>query len=160
MGDRISIQFESKGDYIDKKGKWISSDDKEHDGRTDKSVAFFSHWDGLGLTLEAVNYAKELIEGIETKKISANGPLGRFEVNTVMVDFIRYFIRDRVESNYYLGVDSDDGDNSNNGNWIIDLDNGTIKPDSDVHSFFTDKLGTEAHDVSSWWLDVQEHDLY
>lgn len=98
MGDRISIQFENGGE---------------------KSVALFSHWGGMEFVDEAVTYVKELI---------GNGitPLGRKEPNTVMIDFIREITKDMkvVDGDIYLGVDGSDGDNSDNGHFIIDLQSG------------------------------------
>ncbi len=50
-------------------------------------------------------------------------PLGRLEPGTVMVDFIRALTKDceSVNSNYYLGKDDMDGDNSDNGHFTIDV---------------------------------------
>lgn len=99
MGDRTSIQF--------KKGK-------------DVSVAFFHHWGGLDIVQEAIDYAKELKE----ERSGGMMPIDRFEPNTVMIDFIRVITagQKRIESSLYLGKDETDGDNSDNGNWIIDFD--------------------------------------
>jgi hypothetical protein len=96
MGDRISIQFKNKDEL---------------------SVVLFSHWDGINLLCEVNKYIKTLSKGKETH------PLDRKEPNTVMVDFIRYLTKDleRVDSNYYLGKDESDGDNSDNGHHIIKL---------------------------------------
>ena len=40
-----------------------------------------------------------------------------------MVDFIRHLTKnmDRIESNYYMGKDGNDGDNSDNGHYVFDL---------------------------------------
>lgn len=103
MGDRVSIQF-------------------EHDG--EKSVVLFSHWGGMEFVETAQMYVKELRE--ERKGTSVN-PLDRLEPRTVMVDYIRHLMRgrsvdERIESDLYLGVDENDGDNSDNGHHIIHLD--------------------------------------
>ena len=103
MGDRVSIQFERSGE---------------------RSVALFSHWGGMIFVKDAEQYAIALIHEMQGKTTM---PLECMEPNTVMLDFIRYLFHDhhdRVMSGYYLGVDSDDGDNSDNGNWLINLDRG------------------------------------
>jgi hypothetical protein len=103
MGDRVSIQFQN-GDK--------------------KSVVLFSHWGGKEFPKEAKKYVKQLPSGLHTT------PLDRKEPNTVMVDFIRYITKDidRVDSNLYLGLDGlylgldeNDGDNSDNGHFLIKL---------------------------------------
>jgi hypothetical protein len=100
MGDRVSIQFEKNGR---------------------KSVTLFSHWGGMDFVEDARNYVAVLRE---ERKGKGMNPLDRLEPETVMVDFIRYLTKDdaRVESNLYLGVDENDGDNSDNGNHILNLD--------------------------------------
>ena len=98
MGDRASISFRK--------------DDEE-------SVTLFSHWGGQGFFKTAQEYANELRQERKGRMM----PLDRMEPNTVMVDFIRFLTRDekRVESNLYLGVDKNDGDNSDNGHRVIEL---------------------------------------
>lgn len=95
MGDRASISFKT-GD--------------------DESVAFFDHWGGEELFEEAEKYAKDLMA-------THNGsvePIDRFEPNTVMVDWISHYLKgERITSRYYLGVDKNDGDNSDNGHLTI-----------------------------------------
>jgi hypothetical protein len=103
MGNRVSISF-------------INGDEE--------SVALFSHWDGVTLAEEAKNYVKLLKSELTPDKVVL--PLDRLEPNTVMVDFIKTFMNKelgdkRVASNYYLGKDGNDGDNSDNGHFKIDL---------------------------------------
>ena len=102
MSESVSIQF--------KKGNEIS-------------VALFSQDDGPELVEEAQRYAKRLMAACGN---SACSPLERFQPNTVMVDFIRYLMKEQnivlVESNYYLGQDETCGYNSDHGNHIIDFD--------------------------------------
>ena len=102
MGDRISISFKK--------------DEEE-------SVILFSHWDGMTLLEKAKNYIKELKTDIENDKISISTPLTRLQPNTVIVDFIRWYTKniERIDSNYYLGKDKNDGDNSDNGHHTIKL---------------------------------------
>jgi hypothetical protein len=100
MGDRVSIQF-VKGN--------------------EKSVVLFCHWGGMEFVGEAQQYVDEL--KAERKDGVVRMPLDRLEPNTVMVDFIRYITKDldRVDSNYYLAVDENHGDNSDNGHHVIEL---------------------------------------
>jgi hypothetical protein len=98
MGDRVSIQFAN--------GKG-------------KSVVLFSHWGGKGFVARANRYVKQL-------KARSNGkfqPLDQLEPQTVMVDFIREITdgMERVESDLYLGATDNDGDNSDNGHFVIKL---------------------------------------
>lgn len=97
MGDRISIQFKN-GDS--------------------KSVVLFSHWDGRSLLDRAQNYLDNRFIGMDNIQ-----PLGRKDPETVMVDFIVWLLKDKgiISSNYYLGATSNDGDNSDNGHFMIDL---------------------------------------
>ena len=114
MGDRVSIQFAKKVEnFFDKDNP-----------REEKSVVLFSHWGGMTFVQYALEYAKNLSKEIEEATGLKGKPLGRMEPNTVMVDFIRDATEDkeRVESNLYLACDQDEGDNSDNGHWIIDLD--------------------------------------
>ena len=102
MGNRISISFKK--------------DNHE-------SIALFSHWDGELLVEEAERYIEKLNEDIKNKKISECMPLARLEPETVMVDFIRSYTKKlkRIDSNLYLGKNSSDGDNSDNGHQVIIL---------------------------------------
>lgn len=105
MGDRISISFKMEDD---------------------ESISFFSHWEGLELLEEVKLYLKQL--GKYDPKIQMM-PRDRREPNTIMLDFIIYKFRDttKIESGYYLGKDKNDGDNSDNGHWIIDLKTNKVK---------------------------------
>jgi hypothetical protein len=106
MGDRISIQF-------------VNNDDK--------SVVFFDHWAGRSLLEEAQDYLVEL--NAETPDGRISMPLDRREPSVVMLDFIvwrasKYGFNPplrRVRGSWYLGVDENDGDNSDNGHWCIDV---------------------------------------
>jgi len=106
MGDRISIQFVNEGD---------------------KSVVFFDHWAGKGLIEEAHDYLIELNAESSDGRISM--PLDRREPSVVMIDFIAWRASKhgfnpplrRIRGSWYLGVDENDGDNSDNGHWLIDV---------------------------------------
>lgn len=113
MGDRISLQFKKRW----KKDAFNLKDNEE------KSVVLFSHWQGMGLKKRADEYLKELKKWNEKQKSSICYPLNRLEPQTVMIDFIRYITKDeeRITSDLYLGFTENDGDNSDNGHFIIDL---------------------------------------
>lgn len=106
MGDRVSIQFVNEGE---------------------KSVVLFSHWGGMLFVREAVKYAKELAREVKGNKGFA--PLDRLEPRTVMVDFVRHITKEveRVTEDYYFGINENDGDNSDNGHYIIDLKEGVAR---------------------------------
>jgi hypothetical protein len=101
MGDRVSISFR-KGEQ--------------------ESVVLFSHWGGMTLVAVARGYVREL--KTEAQRAGMTWPLFRLEPQTVMVDFIRMLTAgvSRVQSDYYLEKDKEDGDNSDNGHFVIDLD--------------------------------------
>jgi hypothetical protein len=98
MGDRISISF--------KNGKR-------------ESVALFHHWGGQVFLHDANKYAIDLTEN----PIDSTSPLGSFEPETVMVDFIRHYTfgMSNVKSSLYLGKNGLDGDNSDNGHYVIEF---------------------------------------
>ena len=102
MGDRVSIQF------------------KDSHG---VSPVLFSHWGGKGFVKDVKAYLKTLNTSIST------APLNRLEHGTVMMDFIRHITKDMsiVDSDYYLELTVNDGDNSDNGHYIFDLDSGKVK---------------------------------
>ena len=100
MGARISIQF-ANGNR--------------------KSPVLFSHWGGESIIDKVNEYLEELKAEQTDNGISY--PLDRLEPSTVMVDFIRDLTKDmsRVSSDYYLGIDENDGDNSDYGHHVISL---------------------------------------
>ena len=108
MGDRISIQF-------------VNGDDK--------SVVFFDHWAGRSLLQETQDYLVELNAEIPDGRVSM--PLDRREPSVVMMDFIAWRATKhgynpplhRIQGSWYLGVDENDGDSSDNGHFLIDVSN-------------------------------------
>jgi len=100
MGDRISISF---------------TDEEE------ESVSLFHHWGGIEFKKIIEKYYKEL-----PKNNSEVTPFDRLEPRVIMVDFIRWLTKDdkRASDSIYLGKDSWDGDNSDNGHWIFNLKTG------------------------------------
>ena len=101
MGDQVSIQFKCEDKL---------------------SVVLFHHTDGMKFVEMAKSYVEELKK--ECDEDSGLTPLDRLEPNVVMVDFIRYITSDkkRIWSGLRLGKDETDGDNSDNGHFIISLD--------------------------------------
>jgi hypothetical protein len=101
MGDRVSISFIKD---------------------TEESLALFSHWGGMAFVDTARDYVKKLNKEVPEESMY---PLTRREPRVVMVDFIRSLFenspKERVRSNYYLGKDENDGDNSDNGHHKIKL---------------------------------------
>ena len=108
MGDRISIQFQN--------GK-------------DKSIVVFHHWGGKQFVSDAQTYIRSLLK--RQKGIKGKGciyPLDRREPQTVVVDFLSKLTGGQtIESTIYLGTDENDGDNSDNGHWIIDVNTGKAR---------------------------------
>lgn len=117
MGDRISISFRKRGDDT-----WHKKGDESI--RYDESIVLFNHWGGKAFLNEVEEYGRQLQVWIDEKKDGVGYPLNRKEPNTVMVDFVRWLTKnmERVESSLYFGKDEGDGDNSDNGHWVYDLD--------------------------------------
>jgi len=114
MGDRVSISFRNGNE---------------------ESVALFHHWGGKDFPKAALDYASKLKAELEfDNEPMILTPLTRLEPRVVMVDFIRHlwdtgWLRDegkfalggRANDSIYLGKDENDGDNSDNGHFVIDL---------------------------------------
>ena len=106
MGDRVSVSF--------RQGKR-------------ESVALFAHWGGPEFPDLARKYLAELDQEVPVK---IGNPLTRREPEIIMVDFIVWLYRNKelsgegehVSSSFYLGKDQHDGDNSDNGHHVIDLE--------------------------------------
>ena len=126
MGDRVSIQF--------------ANEDMEWG---DKSVVLFHHWGGRKFVDFATAWAFEFKRDMKKfAKSKGNDPTTRLEPNNVMLQFIKamsiYKHSDAFKYSYfedgehkykeelmcysiYLGKDENDGDNSDNGNHVIEL---------------------------------------
>ena len=102
MGNRISIQFEKDGK---------------------KSVVVFCQYGGQNIIKFANDYIKKLKKELNDKESQHMPGLNRLEPELVMIDFIRYAIGDktRKKQTLYCGIDERDGDNSDNGHFIIKL---------------------------------------
>ena len=130
MGDRVSIQFQ------------------DSDG--DKSPVLFHHWGGMHLPKFASNWIKSFREKLNIQD-NVSDPITRMEARSLIVQFIadlkRYnhfhecigfekdeegksiynipiYSNDLVSHSLYLGKSEYDGDNSDNGHWVIDTNTG------------------------------------
>mgnify|MGYP001287387112 FL=1 len=119
MGDRVSISFVNEIDYI-------------HDKVREESVTLFNHWGGKEFPQYALNWVKKLKREVnEKKEDNISTPYTRLEPQRVMVLFIAdlqkdkqfadYTNKERITHSIYLGKDTNDGDNSDNGHFVIDI---------------------------------------
>jgi hypothetical protein len=119
MGDRVSISFVNEIDYI-------------HDKRREESVPLFNHWGGSDFPKYALDWVKKLKREVnEKKEDNISTPYTRLEPQRVMVLFIAdlqkdkqfadYTNKERITHSIYLGKDKNDGDNSDNGHFVIDI---------------------------------------
>ena len=111
MGDRVSIQFKSE----------------QNVGLgEDVSEVLFHHWGGEGF----VDVAKLFVHKLNEQVPQDHGdPITRRECRTMMVQFIAFLQKYGHCDNYrypgllshslYLGKDQSDGDNSDNGHFVI-----------------------------------------
>ena len=145
MGDRVSISFRQKQE------RWDGPSDTKM--VTEESPALFHHWGGTDFPKFAFDWFKALRKHLK-KNHTGSDPLTRLEPRNLMVQFINA-IRDEeafrlhhyenktkdinggtwsIDDNLlsysiYLGKDSNDGDNSDNGHYIIDVDKGKMYND-------------------------------
>jgi hypothetical protein len=127
MGDRVSIAFRNLDE---------------------ESIALFDHWGGENLPLGTVReyceqLSKDMKKGVDDR---ISTPLSRMEPNTMMVDFCRWFfpqysdkhdemcsrhqfkhdVPGHITSTLYFGKDGTDGDNSDNGHWVVNCTSGNM----------------------------------
>ena len=128
MGDRVSLSFQQETEWYVKRKK------EKH---LEQSPALFHHWGGTHFPKFAFQWFKKVKE-----KYGKNGgdPFTRMEPRNLMVQFIAH-LRNHDDLRYdrhyngewstddellsysiYLGKDSNDGDNSDNGHFTIDVD--------------------------------------
>jgi|TARA_B100000900_G_scaffold397714_1_gene398361 hypothetical protein len=118
MGDRVSISFVNDVDYINDKVR-------------EESVPLFNHWGGKEFPQYALNWVRKLKREVNENKENISTPYTRLEPQRVMVLFIADLQKDRRFADYtneerithsiYLGKDKNDGDNSDNGHFVIDI---------------------------------------
>ena len=138
MGDRVSISFRQKQE------RWGGPSDKTE--VTDESPALFHHWGGTDLPKVAFKWFKKV--KAETKAMGQRSdPFTRLEPRNLMVQLIGTLAREKWDQyttgltkdkkgltkhstwmthSIYLGKDGQDGDNSDNGHYTIDVDTGKM----------------------------------
>ena len=141
MGDRVSISFKQKQE------RWGGPSDKTE--VTDESPALFHHWGGTELPKVAFEWFKKV--KAETKAMGQRSdPFTRLEPRNLMVQLIGTLAREKWDQyttgltkdkkgitkhdtwmtySMYLGKDGQDGDNSDNGHYTIDVDTGKMYND-------------------------------
>jgi len=114
MGDRASVKFKNDNE---------------------ESVILCAHWGGTDFHDLAKDYTEELISDIKKRERPDFEPLFRMEPSIVMVDFIRWLMRQdycvskgRVESSLYLGKERNEVDDSDNGCLVVNLHKIKSKP--------------------------------
>ena len=134
MGDRVSISFKQKQE------RWGGPSDKTE--VTDESPALFHHWGGTELPKVAFEWFKKV--KAETKAMGQRSdPFTRLEPRNLMLQLIGTLAREKWDQyttgltkdkkgitkhstwmthSMYLGKDGQDGDNSDNGHYTIDVD--------------------------------------
>ena len=126
MGDRVSVSF-------------IDGDTKR------ESVALFNHWGGEDFAIQTRNWFRthktKLSVTAEQEVKNGLDPMTRFEPANLMVQYVNNlhkspincemgddleFTSEYVSHSIYLGKDENDGDNSDNGHFTIDINTGEI----------------------------------
>ena len=117
MGDRVSISF------------------KDNDG--DESVALFHHWGGTEFPKAAFDWFREFKKSLKSR----NNPTTRLESRNIMAQFVQWlgqrghyreivgfeenkfdkplYSDELLSHSIYFGKDQNDGDNSDNGHYVI-----------------------------------------
>ena len=118
MGDRVSISFVNDVDYINDKVR-------------EESVPLFNHWGGKEFPQYALNWVRKLKREVNEKKENISTPYTRLDPQNVMVLFIAdlqkdkrfadYTNEERINYSIYVGKDTKDGDNSENGLFLFDI---------------------------------------
>ena len=142
MGDRVSISFKKKEEMF--------GGPTEKTTRTEESPVLFHHWGGTELPQVAFEWFKQVKADIKTIKSLGSDPFTRLEPRNLMVQLIGTLAREKWDQyslgltkdkkklmkhdtwmthSMYLGKDSQDGDNSDNGHYTIDVDEGKMYND-------------------------------
>ena len=137
MGDRVSISF------------------KDSDG--DESVALFHHWGGTRFPEIAREWFEEFKKEIKSQRGGISDPTTRFEARNIMAQFLQWigknnhyrecigfekdengnedlmmlpiYSDDQLSHSIYFGKDQNDGDNSDNGHYVINTRDGKMQDD-------------------------------
>ena len=131
MGDRVSVSFKQNVKMYNAKKQ------KEQEYR-EESPALFHHWGGTEFAKMAFDWFKMI--KTETKDLKGSDPFTRLEPRNLMVQLIGTLARHKWDQyktydkgvlkdhehwmsySVYLGKDGQDGDNSDNGHYTIDVD--------------------------------------
>ena len=137
MGDRVSISF------------------KDNDG--DESIVLFHHWGGVDFPKLALEWFKIFKKDINsTAKKNYSNPTTRFEARNIMAQFVAYlssrpdmkaclgfekdekgkaiynkpiYHQENLTHSLYFGKDQNDGDNSDNGHYVINTHDDKMQDD-------------------------------
>ena len=136
MGDRVSISF------------------KDNDG--DESVVLFHHWGGTRFPKIAQEWFEEFKKEIKSQRGGISDPITRFEARNIMAQFIGFLSKipyskeclgfekdekgesvmtkpiyhdEHLSHSIYFGKDQNDGDNSDNGHYVINTRDGKMQDD-------------------------------
>ena len=133
MGDRVSISF--------RKTEETYGGPTEKKTHLEESPALFHHWGGTEFAKMAFDWFKMI--KTETKDLKGSDPFTRLEPRNLMVQLIGTLAREKWDQyttgltkdkkgvtkhstwmthSMYLGKDGQDGDNSDNGHYTIDVD--------------------------------------
>lgn len=88
----------------------------------EKSVVLFHHWGGEEF---ATKRAKDFLKTLPQGRFGI--PVDRREPQTIMRTFVAWLAQNYPENygkdtySMYFGFDENDGDNSDNGHWVVDL---------------------------------------
>ena len=132
MGDRVSISFQQETEWYVKRKK---------ETHMDQSPVLFNHWRGTQFPKFAFQWFKKIKAKYAKPSSGGGDPFTRMEPRNLMVQFIahlrnhedlrydRYVNEKRttddelISYSIYLGKTPEDGDNSDNGHYTIDVDN-------------------------------------
>ena len=137
MGDRVSISFKDK-------------DNSE-------SITIFHHWGGTEFPKVALEWFKAFKKDVNlTAKENCSDPITRFDSNNMAVQFISWlgknghyrqcsgfdknedgksvfdkplYNQDQISHSLYFGKDKNDGDNSDNGHYVINTRDDKMQDD-------------------------------
>ena len=137
MGDRVSISFKDKDN--------------------DESIAIFHHWGGTEFPKVALEWFKAFQKDVNlTAKENCSDPITRFDSDNMAVQFISWLGKnghyrqcsgfeksengtsvydkplyndDQISHSLYFGKDKNDGDNSDNGHYVINTHDGKMQDD-------------------------------
>ena len=139
MGDRVSLSFKDKDNG--------------------ESITIFHHWGGTEFPKVALEWFKAFQKDVNlTAKKNVSCPITRFDSNNMAVQFISWlgknghyrqcsgfeksengkmdwenakpiYNQDQISHSLYFGKDQNDGDNSDNGHYVINTRDGKMQDD-------------------------------